>query len=51
VDGHKEWTFGGVDIFTGGLVIGDNAIDVTDYDGRRYSIDPLSGNGHLLRAG
>jgi hypothetical protein len=51
VNGCKEWSFFGKDIFTGACAIREGAVVVTDFDGNVYSIDLELGRGKIVEAG
>ena len=45
LDGQIEWQAGGADIFTGTLEIKGSYVRVTDFCGRHYRFDLVSGSG------
>ncbi|MCP3994243.1 MAG: hypothetical protein GY722_04135 [bacterium] len=51
LDGQKEWSFSGKDIFTGQCGIRESVVVVADFNAEEYVIDVKTGRGKVVRAG
>ncbi len=50
VDGQREWTFSGKDIFSGAFAIREDAVVVEDFNAEEYFIDLETGRGEITGA-